>query len=49
MCPSAKTVETAKACIKLAICGPKSGFGTLQIINSLNGPQVLQFAFKNAF
>jgi hypothetical protein len=28
---------------------PESGFGSLQIINALNGPRVLQFAFKYIF
>jgi hypothetical protein len=28
---------------------PESGFGTLQVINALNGPRVLQFAFKYNF
>jgi len=33
------------------ICGlvPNSGFGTLQRINALNGPRVLQFAIKYSF
>ena len=28
---------------------PSAGFGTLQVINALNGPRVLQFAFKYSF
>jgi hypothetical protein len=28
---------------------PSAGFGTLQVINALNGPRVLQFAFRYSF